>query len=420
MGPVKVAFLVNDLGLSGGIGVVVQHARQLHDRHGCDVALVLVRRQEDPHWEHEALTGLRVIGMDEARADRFDVVLSTWWETAFSLFEVPAGRYASFVQSLEDRFYQPHELERFVAALVLDLPVAFVTEAHWIADTLRDLRPGATVELVRNGIDKDVFAPVDAPEEHDGPLRVLVEGYADTWFKGVNSAIAAVRLMEEPVTLTVVAPSRAGLDATGADRVIGPIPMREMAREYAAHDVVLKLSQVEGMYGPPLEGFHRGATCVTTEVTGHEEYIRHGENALVCDWDDLRGTARQLDLLARDRALLARLRAAALDTARAWPDWTVCGDEMFAALSRIVASPPPDADAAAGRMLADLRGAMEGVRLQLAERDELRWKLARYERLKDAPGIRQARRVHGSRGGQAVLKALHPATRRVKRKLLGP
>ena len=40
------------------------------------------------------------------------------------------------------------------------------------------------------------------------------------------------------------------------------------------------------MFGPPLEGFHQGATCVTTEVTGHEEYVEHGYNALVCDWDD--------------------------------------------------------------------------------------------------------------------------------------
>ena len=36
-------------------------------------------------------------------------------------------------------------------------------------------------------------------------------------------------------------------------------------------------------------------------------------------WDDERGTSRLLDLLAADRDLLARLRAGALATARAWP-----------------------------------------------------------------------------------------------------
>ena len=71
---------------------------------------------------------------------------------------------------------------------------------------------------------------------------------------------------------------------------------------------MLKLSRVEGMFGPPLEGFHMGATCVVTAVTGHEEYVEHGVNGLVVDWDDPRGTARALDLLARDRALLHCLR----------------------------------------------------------------------------------------------------------------
>ena len=64
-----------------------------------------------------------------------------------------------------------------------------------------------------------------------------------------------------------------------------------------------------------------GATCVTTPVTGFDEYVDHGWNGLVVGWDDPHGTARALDLLARDRALLQRLRDNALATARAWPSW---------------------------------------------------------------------------------------------------
>ena len=80
----KVCFLVNDLQLSGGVGVVVAHARQLHDRHGFYVTLVLAREQEDPHWRHEPLQGLPVLSLDEARRTRFDVAISTWWETVQS------------------------------------------------------------------------------------------------------------------------------------------------------------------------------------------------------------------------------------------------------------------------------------------------------------------------------------------------
>ena len=414
----RVAFLVNDLQLSGGIAVVVAHARQLHDHHGFDVTLVLAREQEDPHWHHEPLQGLPVASLDEARAQTFDIAVSTWWETAYSLFELRAERYASFVQSLEDRFYRPGEPERLGARLVLDLPVSFITEARWIADTLAGLRPDAPCFRVRNGIEKRVFpSPTELEPRIDGPLRVVVEGYANNWFKGVNEAIAAVGQMREPHHLTVVAPNRIGLVTDGADRVVGPIPQRDLAALYADSDVLVKLSRVEGMYGPPLEAFHMGATCVTTEVSGHEEYVEHGVNALVCDWDDPRGTARQLDLLARDRVLLHQLRLGALETARTWPDWEQAGQFMAGVLHTIRKEPPPAANAALARLMADVRAGIEEQREVIVNRNLLNWKVRRYESL---PGIRHALALRKRKGVQRALIAARPLTRPIKRKLLGP
>ena len=414
----KVAFLVNDLQLSGGVGVVVAHARQLHDHHGFDVTLVLAREQEDPHWRHEPLQGLTVISLDEARSEHYDVAISTWWETAFTLFELHADRHASFVQSLEDRFYRLGEVERLGARVVLDLPVSFITEARWIAETLADLRPDAPCLLVRNGIDKDVFrSPARIEPRTKGPLRILVEGYASVWFKGVNEAVAAVAQMQEPHHLTVVSPDRGHLVADGADRVVGPIPQRELAALYAETDVLVKLSRVEGMYGPPLEAFHMGATCVTTEVTGHEEYVQHGVNALLCDWDDPRGTARQLDLLARDRVLLHRLRLGALATARTWPTWEQSGQFMAGALHTIRRAPVPAAQPALARLMAD-------VRLGMAEQRELKtdlnYILGQVERLKRVPGVRHFLAARRKPAVQRILKLAQPLTRPVKRKLLGP
>jgi glycosyltransferase involved in cell wall biosynthesis len=411
----RVAFVVNDLQLSGGVGVVVQHARRLAADHGMEVHLVLAREQEDAHWPWEDVDHLHVVGLSEARALEFDIAVSTWWETAHAAFGLRAARHVAFVQSLEDRFYPVDDPDRIAAGLVLDLPVTFITEAGWIRDTLADLRPDATCHLVRNGIDKETFAPVATIEAREGPLRILVEGYASTWFKGVNDAVAAVRGMAEPHHLTVVAPDRTGLDDSGADVTVGPVPAREFARLLGESDVVLKLSRIEGMYGPPLEGFHRGATCVTTEVTGHEEYIRHGENALVVDWDDLRGTARQLDLLARDRGLLARLRTGALETARAWPSWDIAAAEMAAALRATLEAPPPDPYAHVPRLLGDLRSGTEQLRLLLLHRRELESQVAQLERIKMLPGIRHARRIKGSRPVQLALRLAGPSKRRLLR-----
>jgi hypothetical protein len=119
---VRVAFLVNDLQLSGGIGVVIAHARQLHDRHGFDVTLVLAREQEDPHWSHEPLEGLPVVSLDEARGRHYDIAISTWWETAFSLFELRAERLRLVRPEPRGPFLSGRERPTgSVARLVLDL-----------------------------------------------------------------------------------------------------------------------------------------------------------------------------------------------------------------------------------------------------------------------------------------------------------
>ena len=174
------------------------------------------------------------------------------------------------------------------------------------------------------------------------PLHVLVEGYADVWFKGVPEAAWAAAAMREPHHTTLVVPNRDELPAgLPADEVVGPVPREDMAALYERSDVVLKMSSVEGMFGPPLEGFHRGATCVVTPVTGYDEYVEHGWNGLVTEWDDPHSTARQLDLLAADRRLLHFLRVNAVETARAWPGWDQSGQFMAAALERIRSLPPP-------------------------------------------------------------------------------
>lgn len=398
----KVAFVVNDLQLSGGVGVVVEHARQLTRHHGFSVDLVLAREQAEPEWSFQGLDEVPVHGMEQAAEGDYDVVLATWWETVGPALELPARRHAYFVQSLEDRFYRPHQAQRLAAAVTHDLGIHVITEARWIARTLEELTPSRRCLLVRNGVAKDVFvSPPAPPVRGDEPLRILVEGNPDAWFKGVPEALAATREMSAPRHVTAVTPQ--GRPLPGADRSLGPLSQRELAAEYADADVVLKLSRVEGMFGPPLEGFHLGATCVVTGVTGHEEYVVHGENGLVVDWDDVRGASRALDLLARDHALLHRLRWGALATAKGWPSWVQQGTVMAAALRAVACRSELEGRPFDARLLAELRGGIENHALVAAERDRLRWRIApmlALDRALERPAVRvlarPARRAWGA------------------------
>jgi O-antigen biosynthesis protein len=376
----KVAFLLQDLQLSGGVGVVVEHASQLASRHGFDVTLAMTREQEEPDWSFRGLDRLHVLPIERAREARYDVAVATWWETTTHLLDLNADRHAYFIQSLEDRFYGGWDPTRVGAALTHALPVSFITEARWIAETLEELQPGTRVYYVRNGVAKEVFPPAEAVEPRpDGPLRVLVEGYRGSEFKGVDQAVAATTSMGEPSHLTAVIPDRAVAGDVQADRMLGAVPQVQLARIYGETDVVLKLSRIEGMFGPPLEGFHCGATCVVTPVTGHDEYVAHGWNGLVTEWDDVRGTARLLDLLARDRRYLHFLRANALETARAWPSWEQSSTFMAATLTAIRRSPPADPRGGATLLAGEAQAAAAWMRLEIAA---LERELAEFRRLK--------------------------------------
>jgi len=129
----------------------------------------------------------------------------------------------------------------------------------------------------------------------------------------------------------------------------------------------------------------------------------HGFNALVCDWDDLRGTARLLDLLARDRRLLHRLRTNARLTARAWPTWEQSGEFMAAALRAIHRAPPPSPQRAALAALADVRAGVEAHRVYLAERDEYARKVERIERITKQPAVARLLAQRQRRGLRRLL-----------------
>jgi glycosyltransferase involved in cell wall biosynthesis len=360
----RVCFVLGRLGPSGGVRSVLTHARGLAAAHDMDVTIAVT---EGPA---EGADGVEVVTIDDARRREFDVAIATWWRTAYSLFELRAARRVHFIQNFEERLYRPGDVERLGAAITRDLPVAFVTEARWIADELAELRPDAHCFHVPNGIDKALFDPPEAPPERaPGPFRILLEGSTRLWFKGFDEAAQVLGAMREPHDARLVSPEWPSGEASMVlEDFAGPLPHEEMPARYARADVLLKLSRVEGVFTPPLEAFHCGTTAVVWPVTGHDEYVEHGVNAIVAGWDDIAGTARWLDLLATDHELLERLRRGALETARRWPSWEEATVRMASALQAIADAPAPTPESGVAELLKDVHAGMEALRVDQVRR----------------------------------------------------
>ena len=345
----RIGFLLGSPDINGGTYVIYEHGSRLVDR-GCQV-FMLTREKiaaERFSW-HPGAAKLGWLTMSEAEAHTFDLVFATYWQSPFLLSRLHSSHCAYFVQSIESRFFEEpdpaHHDKRLLAIWksycesTYSLNVPVITEARWIQNYLYE-RYNRDSFLVRNGIRKDIYRPEGAAHapRTSGRLRVLVEGPVEVFYKNVPKSVALCRQagVDEIWLLT----SSAIDSFPDVDRVFSRIPIDETPHIYRSCDVLVKLSHVEGMFGPPLEMFHCGGTAIVYDVTGHDEYMVHNENSYVVTRDDDRQVVGYLENLRQDEAELNRLKRGALLTAGQWPDWQQASGEFADAVQQIIRSKP--------------------------------------------------------------------------------
>lgn len=317
----RICFLVGSISISGGTYVIFQHASYLQDN-GYDVTLAVQEAftEETSSW-HDCGKKLRCIPFDQARGETYDLVIATWWKTALELAGFSAPRYGYFVQSIESRFYPESEVPlRALVDSTYRLPVSYITEAKWIGQHLK-LLFGQNATLVRNGIRKDIYTevgPTIAARSAERP-RVLIEGHFNVAFK--NTALA-LRLAKKAGAKDIWVLTGSPIESIpGVSRVFSRVLISKTPEIYRSCDILVKLSTVEGMFGPPLEMFHCGGTAIVFDVTGHDEYIEDQVNAIVVKDKNTKKVVSELRQIISDTAYMEMLKKGAKETANSWPDW---------------------------------------------------------------------------------------------------
>lgn len=318
-----IGFILPNLGISGGIHIVLRWA-ELLARKGYLVHVLVPRaRRLDPlPFLDEEETPFSVIAMEDAGDIPFDLVFATWWETLPRLREVRTRRVALLLQGLESQGYPygSEEQAQFEALVTSGLPI--VTIAHWLASYLVESLgiPAQLVQTVLNPLDPELWRPVPPRVPKGARLRFLVEGHADVALKNVRETLS---LLERVGAEHLWVGSRVDRSLTGRHciGVLESVPYREMPSVYASCDVLVKLSNAEGMFGPPLEMFATGGTAIAWDVPGSEEYLSHRYNCLLAPMNSLPAVQRAIAELERSPPLVRELQRNARRTAEAWPDW---------------------------------------------------------------------------------------------------
>jgi len=323
--------------LSGGNNVIFEHISHIHKRGNLDMIIIFENevKDEELFW-FEGIQEVKRITLKEAEKFHFDALITTFWKTCYLLQKLNADSYLYFNQSVESKFYPEDDFNQRNAAeatYLLDLNI--ITEASWIQKYVKN-NYDIEAELVLNGIKKENYSVTgdSYAERENGKLRVLIEGNIVSSFKNVPKTIEICKNSKaDEIWLLTNSPIQ---NYEGVDRVFSNIPTNETQKIYRSCDVLVKLSTVEGMFGPPLEMFHCGGTAITYNVTGHEEYMKHDYNSLITEINNDAKILEYINLLKDNPEKLDFLKKNAILTSEHWYNWENASIEFEKAILKSI------------------------------------------------------------------------------------
>lgn len=333
----KFAFVLNDLRLSGGVNVILQHASRMASEDGDEVFLLL-REEIDESWYYPLIGKAVIVAPNDWQNNDYDIAVATYWETLLVIGEVRAESYVWFCQLYEDRFFPDRNPSISSMQIAGAIPLPVITEANWLKELLLAENPDRSVEVVVNGVDKRIFSEKKYVHSPKSGFTVLIEGSLDALAKNTGYAIEGSLRSAKATSITHVGNRPFATTDSRYRFIRGGLSFDQMAELYRSHHVQVKTPMAEGMFGPPLEGFHCGLPAIVTPVTGSEEYVEDRVNSLVVLWDDVAGVAQAIDSLAEDHEWWQTLQRGARRTADSWPDWDAQSHRFSESLVRLARS----------------------------------------------------------------------------------
>ena len=102
----KIGFLLCSPDINGGTNVILEHGAGLQER-GHEVRIITGQSVAPKEYAwHPRGARLSWTTSAAARAERYDCLIATWWESPYLLHHFDAGQYVYFIQSIESRFFK--------------------------------------------------------------------------------------------------------------------------------------------------------------------------------------------------------------------------------------------------------------------------------------------------------------------------
>jgi glycosyltransferase involved in cell wall biosynthesis len=312
-GRLRIIYVQQDTGLTGGSRVIFEHANGLA-RRGHSVEIYSLAKA--PGWlrlEVPVRTFATYDALKTALAEQEAIKVATWWETASPVWDASrrTGAPVYFVQDIETSYYDGDLYPQVHAELIASYRKEFhyLTSATWIQQQLAVL--GAQARVVEPGIALDVFRDLGLERRPD----VVLSAGRSHPLKNTAMLLRAFPRVTRRASLWLfgLEPSFGRGVATQYTAAAGDA---EVAELYNRATVFVLTSTHEGFGLPILEAMACGCPVICTDADGNMGFCRDGFNCLIVPQNDDRALAAAIDRLLGDSNLQERLRSNGLATAR--------------------------------------------------------------------------------------------------------
>jgi len=302
----SICYIIPTTNITGGVAVVCEHLNRLQ-KLGFKCLIASYDNKTDLSWFPNQSVKVIPLKNNQKIIEQYKTVVATGWITAYELLLLNVKKKIYFVQSDETRFYPIGSYLKQRVRRTYSFPFEFMTEAKWIQKWLKENFNKDSL-YIPNGINTKIFYSTTPLEpKPKNKKRILLEGAINLPFKGMEEAFKVVQGLDCEVWC--VSYDGKPKPEWHCDRFFEKVPMQDMRKIYSSCDILLKLSRVEGFFGPPLEMMACGGIPIVAKVTGYDEYIVDGYNALVTEPRNILKTKKLLQKLINDQKLYNHLKS---------------------------------------------------------------------------------------------------------------
>ncbi len=310
----KIAYLLADTDLAGGIRVIVAHADALIDR-GHQVTLITLGAPLT--WRRSRAIWRYVQSFEEVDGRDFDFVVGTFWTTVAAAHAIAGPRAVHFCQGYEGSFDAYASIKEQIDA-VYRLPIPKICVSPYLVEVCRALYDDAT--YVGQVVDEEFFqdgvaAAAGARSGRRYTIRrVLLVGPAQANFvKGIDIGYDAVRHARARGARFDLIRATQWVAAAGEPVELArefhvAIPTDAMVQLFATSDIYLGTNRRKEGFGlPAAEAMAGGVPTILTEIPSYLWWDERKDYALFTPEEDGAAMGDALLRLLGDAELRARL-----------------------------------------------------------------------------------------------------------------